>query len=259
MPPTEILAHGLRDPARTKLYVARSTDPDAGWGLFAKVHINNGAAICQYHGRINPANPSAAYAYKHPNLPHIIDAFDPDLLIMLCLAGYINEPLVEARENATFFTRNGKLYLKATRPIRPDEQIFAHYGYGYWRDLAHLWPLPLLYQIIERYINDINLTSPAFYDLPHIGLLWTYLYGSEAPLYPPGEVQLHELPTPQAFRYGTITASTSPPPSEFNQHYPPAQPCISNQPPTTPPTIPPIPMSRCENCLVGRHPGPGTT
>ena len=88
-----------------------------------------------------------------------IDAYDPVRKILLCLAGYVNEPLDESRENAAFQVLNGRLVLVATRPIRAHEEIFSRYGILYWARLSHLWPLDLLVQIAEMYITSINLTD----------------------------------------------------------------------------------------------------
>ena len=192
-PPELILSHGLTDPHRHKFYVAQSVDPDAGWGLFAKRQLAVDTVLCEYTGRKNPPNPSAGYTYKHPNLEHSIDAYDPLMLLVLCLAGYVNDPLDESRENARFEVRNGRLYLIATRTIRPDEQIFAHYGDGYWTSLVDRWSLPLLVQIVERYLPVINLTAPEWQSTPHSPTLWRYLYG-DIP-FPTSGLTLDQLPS----------------------------------------------------------------
>ena len=125
-----MLNHGLNDPDRHRFYVAQSEDPaDAGWGLFAKIGIPQESVLCEYYGRINPSNPSSSYTFNHPELNHLIDAYDPQTSSVLSVAGYVNDPLKESRENARWVVKGNKLYLVATRYIRPDEQIFAHYYY----------------------------------------------------------------------------------------------------------------------------------
>ncbi len=59
------------------------------------------------------------------------NAFDLATGRVLCLAGFVNDPLDESKENARWEYINGKLFLRAKRDIRPNEQIFAHYGYEY--------------------------------------------------------------------------------------------------------------------------------
>ena len=43
--------------------------------------------------------------------------------------------------------------------------------------MAERLPLPLLIQIIERYLSAVNLTSPTWRNCSHTPTLWHYLYG----------------------------------------------------------------------------------
>jgi hypothetical protein len=52
------------------------------------------------------------------------------------------------------------------------KKIFAHYGYEYWAWLSDRWPLPLLLQIIDRYLPAVNLTDPVCTRLPDFPTLW---------------------------------------------------------------------------------------
>jgi hypothetical protein len=159
------LTHDLQDPNNNKFYVAISLSPDAGYGLFAKTALKGDSILCQYYGRVGPTNPSALYTFHPPGIDpsdttRDIDAFDPITNRVLCLAGFVNDPLDESLENARWEYIHGKLFLRATRDIRPNEQIFAHYGYDYWACLSDRWPLPLLLQIIDRYASAVDLLDP---------------------------------------------------------------------------------------------------
>jgi hypothetical protein len=159
--------HDLHDPDNSKFYVAKSITPDAGYGLFARRLLKGDSLLCQYYGRNSPNNPSDTYTIRPPGTDpndnsKDIDAYDPLTNRVLCLAGFVNDPLDETKENAKWEYINGKLYLRATRDIRPTEQIFAHYGYEYWAWLSDRWPQPLLHQIIRRYVSAVNLTDPVW-------------------------------------------------------------------------------------------------
>ena len=118
----EVFTHDLRDPNRHKFFVAKSINPDEGHGLFAKRLLKGDAILCQYYGRIAPTNPSSSYTIQPPGVASgdhskDIDAFDPETGRVLCLAGFVNDPLDESKENARWEYINGKLFLRATRDI----------------------------------------------------------------------------------------------------------------------------------------------
>ena len=140
-----------------------------------------------------------------------IDAYDPVRRILLCLAGYVNEPLDEARENAAFQVIKGRLVLVATRPIRANEEILSRYGILYWARLSHLWPLDLLVQIAEMYHTTINLTHSDWDNCPHRHTLWNYLYGT---VYPSNSrLDLKALPRRRRHRTLAVTLPPAPKPS----------------------------------------------
>ena len=231
--PQDKLHHGLSDPAKKHLYVAHSTIPDAGFGLFASKELEGQTIICEYHGRKDPTDPSIAYYYDHPQMDYGIDAFDPVRRVLLCLAGYVNEPLDESRENASFQVIKGRLVLVATRPIRANEEILSRYGILYWARLSHLWPPDLLVQIAETYLTTINLTHSDWDDCPHRHALWLYLYGTEYPTN--SRLQLSELP--RRLRHRSLTAPLPPStssiiPAKRNHD------SITPSPPDLPPHVP---------------------
>ena len=204
----EKFQHDLKDPDNSKFYVATSLVPDAGHGLFAKRLLKGDTLLCQYYGRKCPTDPSDKYTIRPPGIDSTdhsqdIDAYDPASNRVLCLAGFVNDPLDETMENARWEYINGKLYLRATRDIRPKEQIFAHYGYEYWAWLSDQWTLPLQLQIIRRYFTAVNLTDPVWRRLPNFLTLWRTVHG-HAPI-PPGFVDNASLPP----RISHKVASTS--------------------------------------------------
>ena len=190
IPPSVTASPCPHDPANNKFFVGKSEDPaDAGWGLFARHNIScthsskHPQLLCEYSGRINPPDPSQSYTYEFSTAPHKftrVDAFDPITGIVLCLAGYINDPLDEDRENATFFVHKGRLWIIPTRDIRAGEQIFVHYGRDYWA--SDQWPLHLLQQVVRRYINSIDLSHPLWAKLKHTPDLWPLVYNRPYPI-----------------------------------------------------------------------------
>ena len=47
---------------------------------------------------------------------------------------YANDAIHEHKCNAIIIEHNGKVYLQATKPIQPNEEIYVQYGPGYWAD-----------------------------------------------------------------------------------------------------------------------------
>jgi hypothetical protein len=211
----DIFIHDLRDPNRHKFFVAKSLTPDAGHGLFAKRLLKGDTLLCQYYGRKAPPNPSSAYTIQPPGVApgdHSldIDAFDPETGRVLCLAGFVNDPLDETKENARWEYINGKLFLRATRDIRPNEQIFAHYGYAYWAWLSDRWTLPLLLQIIDRYRSAVNLSDPVWTRLPEFPTLWHKVHGTAPlPSGPHAHLPSHGRPDPTLHSLDSKTAAST--------------------------------------------------
>jgi hypothetical protein len=185
IPPSETIQPAINDPYQHKLYVGKSEDPpDAGWGLFASRSIPGDSIICEYKGRIDapPLSPPSSYVFTlkyKDGSTHTIDAYDPVLKRVLSLGGFSNDPLDERRENAKWLIKGNRLYLQATRDIKPHEQIFVHYGAQYWANDS--FDLPLMILAVERYITSIDLSHPIWYHLRLTPLLWYYLYGPNAP------------------------------------------------------------------------------
>ena len=120
------------------------------------------------------------FTVKHSDSSmHTIDAFDSILNRVILLGGYANDPLDESRENARGHTDGNRLYLRATRDIKANEQIFIHYGVNDWAN--DYFDLPLTIQAVECYIHKVDLAHPVWYHLRLAPLLY-YLYGPAVPL-----------------------------------------------------------------------------
>ena len=122
------------------LTVADSTLPGAGQGLFTLKHIEVDDYLCTYDGsRLSredlprPLGPENDYIWSNSVGSIIIDAFH----YLSCYGRYANDALYEYQCNAMIVMHNGKVKLRATRDILPNEEIFVHYGGGYWADRFH--------------------------------------------------------------------------------------------------------------------------
>ena len=122
------------------LTVADSTLPGAGQGLFTLKRIEVDDYLCTYEGRRlsredlpRPLGPENDYIWSNSVGSTIIDAFH----YLSCFGRYANDALHEDQCNAMIVMHNGKVKLRATRDILPNEEIFVHYGGGYWADRFH--------------------------------------------------------------------------------------------------------------------------
>ena len=122
------------------LTVADSTLPGAGQGLFTLKRIEVDDYLCTYEGsRLSqedlprPLGPENDYIWSNSVGSTIIDAFH----YLSCFGRYANDALYEYKCNAMIVMHNGKVKLRATRDILPNEEIFVHYGGGYWADRFH--------------------------------------------------------------------------------------------------------------------------
>ena len=108
--------HDLNDPDKSNFYVATSLVPDAGYGLFTKRLLRGDTLLSKYFGRTAPSNPSAKYTIHPPGVEASdhskdIDALDPLTNRVLCLAGFVNDPLDESMEYAKWEYINGQLLI----------------------------------------------------------------------------------------------------------------------------------------------------
>ena len=118
------------------LEVRPSLIPDAGLGLFTKVHIPKYTTFCEYTGteltlRETMQLRDKTYLMGGFGINCHIDAREhPDVM-----ARYINDGLRKERQNARFVKHPElkKASVVSTRDIFPGEEIYASYGELYWR------------------------------------------------------------------------------------------------------------------------------
>jgi uncharacterized protein len=120
------------------LVVKRSTIPNAGKGLFAKVFIPKGSRIVEYKGRVSTwkdvdhKDGKNGYIY-YVTRNYVIDAST----YKKALARYANDAkgLHRVRginNNCIYNFFNGKVYIEAVKDIPPDTEILVDYGKEYW-------------------------------------------------------------------------------------------------------------------------------
>ena len=121
-----------------KLFVKKSTFPNAGKGLFTKEFIPRGTKIIEYKGKITTWNNADhddgknAYIY-YVNKDHVIDASKQKKH----LARYANDAkglkkIKDVNNNSTYITEDEKVFIKAMKNISPGEEILVGYGKKYW-------------------------------------------------------------------------------------------------------------------------------
>lgn len=115
--------------------VKPSTIPQAGFGVFtAKRSIKKGTNIIPYEGELKPLN-GGDYTLQI-NRKQMLDAAKSRYL-----GGFINDCREFQRRkrlcsgvNARFARDRGRnIWVKATKNIPPNREIFASYGTEYWR------------------------------------------------------------------------------------------------------------------------------
>lgn len=124
-----------------KLVIKNSTLPQAGKGLFTRSFIPAGTHIIEYKGRVTTWNEvkerEADNAYiMYVNRDHVINA----LPYKKALARYANDAkgvgkIRGLRNNAVYATVKKRVYIKATRDIKPGEEILVDYGKSYWQTM----------------------------------------------------------------------------------------------------------------------------
>lgn len=134
MPPKRIILD-------EKLYVQRSTIPNAGMGLFALKRIPSGARIGKYLGDVVTDLTSYDEDYIIETMPYV-DIYGKYIEpVKLCgkrmdnKMRWINDPRYDKRRiNAqTVQTYLGEIEVRATREIQPAEEILMTYGPFYWK------------------------------------------------------------------------------------------------------------------------------
>ena len=133
-----------------KVYKKQSNISDIGFGLFAGENIKKGSLITEFFG-VKTSTPTDQWSVVHFN----------DKIYLQCnknnLASYANDVIIFPKERRDFvdlINNNKELYqsynnqsanayiyqndrlirawLKASRDIEKDEEIFVHYGLPFW-------------------------------------------------------------------------------------------------------------------------------
>ena len=141
--PSNIISLPIAQINQQRLAVADSTLPGAGQGLFTLSSVDTEEVLCKYSGtHISPSllplpslHPRFDYVWANKDNSIIIDAYD----LNSCYGRYANDALYEHLCNAVIEERDGDVYLVSTRPLLENEEIFVHYGEGYWADRFHLF------------------------------------------------------------------------------------------------------------------------
>ena len=122
---------------RPRLYVAKSTIPNAGFGVFTKKSIPTGQIVAQYRGERMTADSHTDHRYCCELTPKIhINARNQKYG---SLGPYINDPRslgsgskTKRTANVRFVRRRGgKIVLASIRSISPREELLVDYGSGY--------------------------------------------------------------------------------------------------------------------------------
>lgn len=118
--------------------IKKSTIPNAGKGLFAKINIEKGTDILEYTGKItswkeaNHKDGKNLYIF-YVNRNHVVDASVKGNN----LARYVNDAeglskIKGLSNNCVYEIKNKKVILVATKKIKSGEELFVEYGKGYW-------------------------------------------------------------------------------------------------------------------------------
>lgn len=123
--------------------VKRSTLPNAGKGLFARVFIPSGTRIVEYKGKVttwkevddNDGNNGYIYYVKRH---HVINAAG----YPSALARYANDARglqrVKGISNNAEYVEDGlRVYIEANKDILPGQEILVEYGKEYWDVIRH--------------------------------------------------------------------------------------------------------------------------
>lgn len=127
-----------------KLIVKKSSIPQAGKGLFAKVLIPKGTRIVEYKGKIvtwkeveKMAEERNGYVFFFNN-KHCIDAWKTTKGV----AHYANDARGIARvegvkNNSEYVTEKKRCYIEASKDIPAGSEVLVGYGAEYWQVIRY--------------------------------------------------------------------------------------------------------------------------
>lgn len=127
---------------QTMLIVKKSSLPNSGKGLFTTQDIKKGQIVCEYEGEMitwdeatkrNTKDVKKGAYFYFINDKKVIDAF----AAKNTFGRYANDAaglsrIKGFRNNATYFEKGSRVFIKATRNIPAGSEIFVSYGRGYW-------------------------------------------------------------------------------------------------------------------------------
>jgi len=120
------------------LYIAQSTLPNAGKGLFTKKVIKKGELICYFSGELidereaeRRDNGIRGHYFVQLASGKILDTYNSK-----SFAKWINDARDKKKNNSKIYSTMGgnRAYISATKTIKPGE-IFVDYGRQYWAAL----------------------------------------------------------------------------------------------------------------------------
>ncbi len=125
--------------AKLNLRIKQSSIPQAGLGVFSgKTPIKKGSKIVEYSGDVKPLN-GGDYALQ-VNRRKMIDAAKSQHIggfINDCRASQRKEKICSGTNTKFVRARNAQaIWVKATKHIKPQKEIFVSYGRQYWRKKA---------------------------------------------------------------------------------------------------------------------------
>jgi hypothetical protein len=118
-----------------RVFVAQSTIPGAGRGLFARVDIPRDSLVVEYKGelltkrRFNQRYPADDARYSFALAKGFLDASDP---LKANAARYINCPGEQDAPNCEAQEHERRVFIMATRDIAAGEELLFDYGPGYF-------------------------------------------------------------------------------------------------------------------------------
>jgi hypothetical protein len=143
--------------AGSKLGKSFSRIDNSGSGLFALKKIREGKTVGEYfgdeiikghdYGTVN--NLIATYSMGNHDESIIYCAFSVHRNRMLCMAGYINDPLDDDKCNVRAVWRGHRCFIVATRDIKKGEELLMAYGATYW--MRDCWDSDLIRQAWNNY------------------------------------------------------------------------------------------------------------
>ncbi len=129
---------------KEQLFLAPSTIPAAGTGLFTNTAIPKGTRIVEYKGHICTWKQACEKDHTNPYLfyvkrSHVIDAKN----YLKSLARYINDARGMSKtkginNNCQFVVEGLRVYIDAIKNISAQSEIFVSYGKEYWDQMKEV-------------------------------------------------------------------------------------------------------------------------